>query len=152
MAPPQDEPFSEDEQSESPFSSDIDSDDDSTTQKKPVIAVQDKDSDEEDLERLVFGSKVSFGESLFKNNALFGASDEKEGNELELADEEAAGLEDVDDMDLFMIDTAPSGAALKLQLHRRRRRVKANRRPGRIAMMTDWESRSRITHDCENCD
>ncbi|KAM0463866.1 hypothetical protein ACHAO4_000590 [Trichoderma viride] len=112
MAPPQDEPFSEDEQSESPYSSDIDSDDASTTQKKPVIAMQDKDSDEEDLERLVFGSKVSFGDSLFKNNALFGALDDKDGNnQLELADEEAAGLEDVDDMDLFMIDTAPSGAA-----------------------------------------
>ncbi|EHK24754.1 uncharacterized protein TRIVIDRAFT_122474, partial [Trichoderma virens Gv29-8] len=109
MAPPQDPDFSEDELSESPLSSDIDSDDDAS-RKKPVIALQEKDSDEEDLERLVFGSKVSFGESLFKNNGLFGTSDEKEGKQLELVDADTGGLEDVDDVDLFMIDTAPSGA------------------------------------------
>jgi WD40 repeat protein len=109
MAQPQEKDFSEDELSESPYSSDIDSDD-ASTKKKPMIAVQDKDSDEEDLERLVFGNKVSFGESLFKNNGLFGAPDVKEGKELELADADTVGLEDVDDMDLFMIDTAPSGA------------------------------------------
>ncbi|KAL7798534.1 Indigoidine synthase A like domain-containing protein [Trichoderma ceciliae] len=107
---PQEPAFSEDLPSESSFSSDIDSDD-ASSKKKPAIALQDKDSDEEDLERLVFGSKVSFGDSLFKNNGLFGASDEKEGKQLELADADTGGLEDVDDVDLFMIDTAPSGAA-----------------------------------------
>ncbi|KAL6867860.1 Indigoidine synthase A like domain-containing protein [Trichoderma novae-zelandiae] len=109
MAQPQDPDFSEDELSENLLSSDNDSDD-ASSRKKPVIALEDKDSDEEDLERLVFGSKVPFGESLFKHGSLFGASDEKEGKELELADADTGGLEDVDDADLFMIDTAPSGA------------------------------------------
>lgn len=110
MAQPQDPDFSEDELSENYVSSSDNDSDNAPSRKKPVVAMQEPDSDEEDLERLVFGSKVSFGESLFKAGSLIGTLDDKEGKELELADADTGGLEDVDDADLFMIDTAPSGA------------------------------------------
>ncbi|KAJ3510278.1 hypothetical protein NM208_g15554 [Fusarium decemcellulare] len=83
MAPPQDEEMldpSSSSESESQFESE-----DEVPQKKPTIALYDKDSDEEELERLVLGNKAGFRAQLFKDGGLFDSSREAEGKELELA-------------------------------------------------------------------
>ncbi|KAM5355820.1 hypothetical protein ACJ41O_002466 [Fusarium nematophilum] len=104
MAPPRDEdmldPSSSSSESESRFESE-----DQVPQKKPTVALYDKDSDEEELERLVLGNKASFRAQLFKDDGLFDTSREAEGKELQLAGPDTGGLEDIDDADLFMFDT-----------------------------------------------
>lgn len=89
------------ESSESELSSDYGSDDMSTTNKPTGIF--DKDSDEEELERLVLGNKAGFRENLFKNGVLDGDDDEE--GDFHMGDADAGGLEDVDDADLFVLDT-----------------------------------------------
>lgn len=96
----------EDSPSESDFSS-LDSDDDQQ-QDKSNAAPLEKDSDEEELERLVLGDNAGFRQGLFKNDGLFEGIDDKTA---QLEDGDAGGLEDVQDDDLFMFDTAVSGAA-----------------------------------------
>ena len=68
----------------------------------------DKDSDEEELERLVLGDNAGFRERLFKSDGLYEGIDGRDG---QLADADEDDLEDVQDDDLFMLDTGPSGAA-----------------------------------------
>ncbi|KAF4975901.1 hypothetical protein FZEAL_7374 [Fusarium zealandicum] len=106
MAPPQDEDMLDrtSSESESQFESE-----DEAPQKKPTVALYDKDSDEEELERLVLGDKAGFRAQLFRDDGLFDTSREGEGKELQLAEPDTAGFEDIDDADLFMLDT---GAAL----------------------------------------
>ncbi|KAF4469758.1 UTP18 Possible U3 snoRNP involved in maturation of pre-18S rRNA [Fusarium albosuccineum] len=109
MAPPQDEEMldpSSSSESESKFESE-----DEVPQKKPTIALYDKDSDEEELERLVLGNKAGFRAQLFKDGGLFDSSREAEGKELELADQDTGELEDIDDADLFMFDTGAGPGA-----------------------------------------
>lgn len=108
MAPPQDEEMHDSTSSES--ESHFDSEDEAP-QQKPTIALYDKDSDEEELERLVLGNKASFRAQLFKDDWLFDSGKEAEGKELELVGQDTAGLEDVDDADLFMLDTGSGPAA-----------------------------------------
>lgn len=79
--------------------------------KKTTTTLLDKDSDEEELERLVLGSKAGFREQLFVDGGLFDSILEAEGKELELAHKDSHGLEDVDDAQLFMLDAGPSAAA-----------------------------------------
>ena len=82
-------------------------DDEVMTPKARLPAVDEKDSDEEELERLVLGNRAGFRANLFKDDGSF-----EDGNLLQdLQLEEAAvtkeaGLEDVDDSALFFIDTA----------------------------------------------
>ncbi|KAI5466127.1 Indigoidine synthase A like protein-domain-containing protein [Mariannaea sp. PMI_226] len=109
MAPPQDEDMSSSSSSEYEFS-DAESEDVKPKQKAS-IAMYDKDSDEEELERLVLGSKASFRANLFKDNGLFDSSREADGKELDFIEKETAGLEDVDDADLFMFDTGIAAGA-----------------------------------------
>ncbi|KFA70526.1 hypothetical protein S40285_00593 [Stachybotrys chlorohalonatus IBT 40285] len=108
MAPPQDDEISDHSSSEGEGA--IESDVDIATGKNswtPVIA--DKDSDEEELERLVLGDKAGFRENLFKPDLNLYNDTETQG---QLATTGGVGLEDVEDMDLFMMDTgAPRGAA-----------------------------------------
>lgn len=104
MALPQDPQFSDEDFSESDAASDYDSDNESA-EKQPIFTMLDKDSDEEDLELLVFGNKTGFRENLLKSD--LDASRNAKGKELQLV-EDVAGLEDVDDADLFMIDTGPA--------------------------------------------
>lgn len=70
----------------------------------------DKDSDEEELERLVLGSKATFREHLFKDDfdTTFGTL--ADGTALDVPEKTRdSGLEDVQDHALFFIDTpAPS--------------------------------------------
>ncbi|EEU47890.1 uncharacterized protein NECHADRAFT_32036 [Fusarium vanettenii 77-13-4] len=107
MAPPQDEDMQDLTSSESEAHFDSE---DEVPKQKPTVALYDKDSDEEELERLVLGNKASFRAQLFKDDWLFDSSKDTEGKELELMGQDTAGLEDIDDADLFMLDTG-SGAA-----------------------------------------
>lgn len=73
--------------------------------------VDEKGSDEEELERLVLGNKAGFRANLFKHVDEF--DDENEIESLRINDDDEAviggtGLEELDDSALFMIDTAPS--------------------------------------------
>lgn len=77
--------------------------------KQAAAGLHDKDSDEEKLERLVLGSKASFRENLFTNSSVFGGAG-TDGAELERAGIDTGGLEDVDDADLFMLDTGAASA------------------------------------------
>jgi WD40 repeat protein len=113
MAPPQDEEMrdpssSSSSEDESQFESE-----DEAPQKKPTIALYDKDSDEEELERLVLGNKAGFRAQLFKDDGLFDSTWDVEGKELQLAEQDP-GLEDIEDADLFMFDTgaAPGTAQI----------------------------------------
>lgn len=69
--------------------------------------VDEKDSDEEELERLVLGNKAGFRANLFRNTT--DSDDEEEFTGLRIDDGEeapgATGLEDLDDAALFMLDT-----------------------------------------------
>ncbi|KPM34970.1 hypothetical protein AK830_g11600 [Neonectria ditissima] len=114
MAPPQDEDMSD------RSSSEIEGSDAESVERnpksKPTIALYDKDSDEEELERLVLGNKAGFRAQLFKDDGLFDTSRGAEGKELQLIEQDTAGLEDIDDADLFMFDTGtgPDGAAAQI--------------------------------------
>lgn len=111
MAPPQDEDMSDQSSRESEFESE-EEDVATNTKNKPTIALYDKDSDEEELERLVLGNKAGFRTQLFKDDGFFDTSRGTEGKELQLVDQDSDGLEDVADADLFMIDTGAGASAL----------------------------------------
>ncbi|KAK5990642.1 putative U3 small nucleolar RNA-associated protein 18 [Cladobotryum mycophilum] len=111
MAEPRNQDSSDEGFSESDLVSEVASDDDVSVEK-PVLTLYDKDSDEEDLERLVFGDRSGFRDNLFKSDGIFGKS-EKDGKEVQLANEDTGHLEEVDDADLFMIDTGPASGAPK---------------------------------------
>jgi WD40 repeat protein len=77
------------------------------------VLVEEKDSDEEELERLVLGNKASFREQLFRDNDVFDYEATSEGNELQLVrGQQDHGLEEVDDADIFFIDIAPGEAGV----------------------------------------
>lgn len=85
------------------------SDSDFAQRTKKNAVVDEKDSDEEELERLVLGGKATFRDQLFRDDFLPDVTDSKAlvargaGN-----DDETTGKEDLDDSMLFAIDTAPS--------------------------------------------
>ncbi|PHH68349.1 hypothetical protein CDD82_623 [Ophiocordyceps australis] len=97
-----------DEESFGAFSSDGDLADDTSDQDS--AGPHDKDSDEEELERLVLGDETSFKNNLFKHAPDFELVAEDKG---QATKDDASGLEGVDDADLFVLDTArePGGAA-----------------------------------------
>lgn len=108
MAAPRDENMSSDDsQSESDFS-EFESGDEPQLDRTSGTML-DKDSDEEELERLVLGNKASFRENLFKgeDDDALGA----DGEAARLSDGDAGELEDVADQDLFTFDTGTSGVA-----------------------------------------
>ncbi len=82
---------------------------------KLKLAFDDKDSDEEDLERLVFGNEKGFLEQLHRGDDLLELYGSAQSKDLELArTAEDDGLENVDDAELFMLDLpgAPAAGAL----------------------------------------
>lgn len=81
---------------------------DELQKKKFLPTLYEKDSDEEELERLVLGNKATFRDNLFKGDGLYDGED-AEGNDLQLPDPDTGGLEDVQDADLFMFDTGAAG-------------------------------------------
>ncbi|QPH00804.1 hypothetical protein C2857_004793 [Epichloe festucae Fl1] len=77
---------------------------------KKTAGMFDKDSDEEELERLVLGNKAGFRESLFKNG-VFAEGDD--GDDTQMGDADAGDMEGVDDADLFVLDTGAGGGVTK---------------------------------------
>ncbi|KAK4136356.1 WD40 repeat-like protein [Trichocladium antarcticum] len=78
-------------------------DDDFPTKRKDAAFLDEKDSDEEDLERFVLGNKETFREQLFRDDFLPSVTDSKAL--VKASGEDAAGQEHVADSLLFMIDT-----------------------------------------------
>lgn len=87
-------------------------DEDTPAKSADQMDVEEADSDEDELERLVLGNKAGFRENLFKNA---GDSDDDEALKgLSLDDDGQAlgttGHEDLDDSALFMFDTGSAPA------------------------------------------
>lgn len=80
------------------------SDDDEYAAKRKA-ALLDKDSDEEELERFVLGSKETFREQLFRDDFLPDVTDSKALVTADADNEEATGHEHVSDSMLFTLDT-----------------------------------------------
>lgn len=103
---PQDPNLSDREFSDSDSSDGSDYDDAvEKPQRRITGALFDKDSDEEELERMVLGDTAGFRENLFKNN---GSNDTYNLDGQGLL-EESGEYEDVADADLFMLDTGMPG-------------------------------------------
>ncbi|OLN88676.1 putative U3 small nucleolar RNA-associated protein 18 [Colletotrichum chlorophyti] len=82
----------------------------SPRQRKPKPVWDEKDSDEEELERLVLGGKADFREQLFRNDVLGDIEQlEREQNQ-QLVKPDEPTLEDVADHDLFFLDTGVPSA------------------------------------------
>ncbi|KAF4594734.1 small nucleolar ribonucleoprotein complex subunit [Ophiocordyceps camponoti-floridani] len=89
---------------------DSDSESSSASEDNGPRAAGDKDSEEEELERLVLGNKKSFRENLFTNRDLL--NDSNLYDEIKISGvAETGDLEDVADRDLFMIDTGGTTVA-----------------------------------------
>lgn len=108
MAPPKDDKMStDDSSSESDFAG-LDFGDE--PQRNEGAGLFDKDSDEEELERMVLGNKAGFRENLFKGNDwLMDGADEADGQD----GDDAGELEDVQDNDLFMFDAGTGAGKTK---------------------------------------
>lgn len=107
QGPINDEPSSENED-------DLSSpgDDDSPVRSTDQVDVDEADSDEDELERLVLGNKAGFRENLFRHAA--DSDDDEALKSLRLDDGRhapgATGHEDMDDEALFMFDTGSAPA------------------------------------------
>jgi U3 small nucleolar RNA-associated protein 18 len=102
----QQEELSSDEGSFANFDEDdaFSSSDDDDLAEKRKAALLDKDSDEEELERFVLGSKETFREQLFRDDFLPSVTDSKALVKAGADDEEATGHEHVSDSMLFTLD------------------------------------------------
>lgn len=108
MAPSKEQDSSDREFSDSDMSSDIESGngDIEDTKQKSNGALYEKDSDEEELERLVLGNAAGFRTNLFKNDVKDSFGGLGDGMDMD----DTGDLEEVEDNDLFMLDTATTGA------------------------------------------
>ncbi|AEO53545.1 hypothetical protein MYCTH_2295034 [Thermothelomyces thermophilus ATCC 42464] len=84
---------------------DDDDDDEDDLAQKRRAALLDKDSDEEELERFVLGSKETFRQQLFRDDFLPAVTDAKALVKTAAEDEDATGHEHVSDSMLFTLDT-----------------------------------------------
>ncbi|KAG5983156.1 hypothetical protein E4U55_000638 [Claviceps digitariae] len=89
------------------FPSDSESDDPTT---RKALDNMEKDSDEEELERLVLGNGAGFTERLFRYGV---PGEDHDGNDAVMGGVEAEGLEDVDDADLFVLDAGAGDGMTK---------------------------------------
>lgn len=87
-------------------------DEDAAVKSTDQMDVDEADSDEDELERLVLGNKAGFRENLFRNAA--DSDDDEALKDLRLDDDGQApgttGHEDLDDSALFMFDTGSAPA------------------------------------------
>ena len=113
MAPHQDEDMMDQVSSEDESFAGLDSDNE-PRQDKSTAGMYEKDSEEEELERLVLGNKASFRENLFKQNEELDYASDAQDADLQLVQHDTAGLEDIEDADLFMFDTGTSDAAMQI--------------------------------------
>lgn len=110
MPPKQDNEVPEAEFSDSDSFQSFDSDDAyDEPQQKRLAAMLEKDSDEEELEKLVLGDVSGFRSQLARNDGEFGATYDEDGNLILRGEEDTGDLEEVADNDLFMLDTGTSG-------------------------------------------
>lgn len=79
--------------------------------EEPQSRVLEKDAEEEELENLVLGNRDTFRKRLLERDVLAELENLDKGMELQLADDASSGHEDVQDSDLFMIDTGPAAKA-----------------------------------------
>jgi WD40 repeat protein len=91
----------------------LDSDNDAPQMRKSATTLFDKDSDEEELERLVLGDESTFRDNLLKGSEALGDILDSQYGDLQLAEHDAGGLEDIQDADLFMLDTGLEDAVGK---------------------------------------
>ncbi|KAI2614619.1 WD40 repeat-like protein [Hypoxylon fragiforme] len=91
--------------------SDFSGDEEIASQTRPT-QTNDKDSDEEELERFVLGDTANFRENLFRDDSKFDDEDTRlGGHDSERDNELGTGLEDVDDADLFTFDLGGAGTS-----------------------------------------
>ncbi|KAL9946102.1 hypothetical protein D7B24_006002 [Verticillium nonalfalfae] len=103
----------EDFSDNSSIAEELDLSDDESDQEVDVFnltkaPVAEKDAEEEELERLVLGSKASFRQNLFSNDSLADFDLLEKDRQLQLTKADEPNLEGVDDADLFFVDAAPS--------------------------------------------
>lgn len=90
---------------------------DAQAQAEAVMRREDKDSEDEELERLVFGGKASFREALFKDNLDVEPDDDLDDLHHEDAVlDKGTEYEDEDDSALFTFDTGAAASAAMGQL------------------------------------
>ncbi|KAH8201136.1 hypothetical protein TruAng_004686 [Truncatella angustata] len=96
--------------SEHDDSSDYESGEEPQVPKKPQRnPVLEKDSDEEELERLVLGDSSNFRENLFKGDYQEDIGSDFEGYAEEADQDGDDNVEDLDDAQLFFLDAPPAG-------------------------------------------
>ncbi|GKT42016.1 putative U3 small nucleolar RNA-associated protein 7 [Colletotrichum spaethianum] len=101
------QPFEQfsDEEEELTSSEESDLEEETPRQRKPKPVFDEKDSDEEELEKLVLGGKADFREQLFRNDVLGDIERLEKEQNLQLTKPDDPTLEDVADHDLFFLDT-----------------------------------------------
>ncbi|KAH8676264.1 Indigoidine synthase A like protein-domain-containing protein [Xylariales sp. PMI_506] len=87
---------------------------DSETEAQQRAALVDKDSDEEELERLVLGNTASFREQLFKGDDYEDAGSDSDVLGQDGEGEDRDNIEDLDDAQLFFLDAPPAGDSKEL--------------------------------------
>ncbi|OHE95805.1 U3 small nucleolar RNA-associated protein [Colletotrichum orchidophilum] len=100
-----------DEEEEVTSSEESELEEEAPRQRKPKPVFDEKDSDEEELEKLVLGGKADFREQLFRNDVLGDIErlEREKNHQLTKPDDEPT-LEDVADHDLFFLDTGVPAA------------------------------------------
>lgn len=86
----------------------VDSDEESVDVKVGTAVLDDKDSDEEDLERFVLGNKASFRDQLFRDDFLDLDSTALVKSSGQDVAQSVTGKEHLDDASLFVFDTGKS--------------------------------------------
>ncbi|WYZ34640.1 hypothetical protein EsH8_I_000916 [Colletotrichum jinshuiense] len=102
------EEFSDEEEVTSSEESELE--EETPRQRKPKPVFDEKDSDEEELEKLVLGGKADFREQLFRNDVLGDIERLEKEQNLQLVKPDEPTLEDVADHDLFFLDTGVPSA------------------------------------------
>lgn len=113
--PPQQKESPEREFTDSESGSEFESFDeyDDTASKQRSAAMLEKDSDEEDLEKLVLGDVSGFRANLLKPEDGLGATYDDNGNMILRGEDDDGELEEVADTDLFMFDTGAADSTTK---------------------------------------
>ncbi|KAK2062265.1 U3 small nucleolar RNA-associated protein [Colletotrichum caudatum] len=94
-----------DEEEELTSSEESELEEETPRQRKPKPVFDEKDSDEEELEKLVLGGRADFREQLFRNDVLGDIERLEREQNLQLTKPDDTTLEDVADHDLFFLDT-----------------------------------------------
>lgn len=98
-----------------PASDEVNSENETDESDNESLISVEKDEEEEELDRLVFGDGAGFKAMLGQGMEV--DSEDKEGDSGVEEDGSEAGLEHVDDADLFFLDSGPSGDSNAVVLH-----------------------------------